>query len=229
MQIAQLQIQPALIDQVHDRLLAAIVDGTLAPGRRLTQDNLAEMLGVSRQPVSHAIQILRRRGLLIDSGKRGVAVAPIDAKRIVDLYGVREALDALAARLAAERVRARTATHAEIDDVRKALAAGAGFGPATAMHDLVAADVAFHEAIHRLSGNLAISETVAEQWPHFKRSMAVVLADPGRRDRIWAEHAAIVAAVLDGDPPKAEDLARRHTAGAREETARQLNAAEAVA
>ena len=56
MALTEVQLHPALIDQVHDRLLAAVVDGTLAPGRRLTQDKIAEMLGVSRQPVSHAIQ-----------------------------------------------------------------------------------------------------------------------------------------------------------------------------
>jgi biotin operon repressor len=71
--LTEVQFQPALIDQVHDRLLAAIVDGTLPAGRRLTQDSIAEMLGVSRQPVSHAIQVLKRRGLLVDTGKRGIA------------------------------------------------------------------------------------------------------------------------------------------------------------
>ena len=67
----QLDIQPALIDQVHDKLLGAIADGTLASGQRLTQESVAAMLGVSRQPVSHALQVLKRRGFLIEHGKRG--------------------------------------------------------------------------------------------------------------------------------------------------------------
>ncbi|MEZ5853801.1 MAG: GntR family transcriptional regulator [Hyphomicrobiaceae bacterium] len=88
---------------MHDRLLGAIIDGTLEPGRRLTQEELADMLGVSRQPVSHAIQVLRRRGLFVDAGKRGVAVAPIDARRI---HLTRcAALDGVAAELMAARFR----------------------------------------------------------------------------------------------------------------------------
>src|SRR4030095_6008908 len=103
MSLLPLSTVPALIDQVHDRLLAAIVDGTLAPGQRLTQESVAEMLGVSRQPVSHALQVLKRRGLLIESGKRGLMVAPVEAQRVRDLYQVREALDALAPRRDARR------------------------------------------------------------------------------------------------------------------------------
>ena len=53
----QLAIQPALIDQVHDRLLDAIADGTLPSGMRVTQESVASMLGVSRQPVSHALRM----------------------------------------------------------------------------------------------------------------------------------------------------------------------------
>src|SRR5436309_1877554 len=110
----QIATQPALIDQVHDRLLAAIADGTLPSGQRLTQESVAALLGVSRQPVSHALQVLKRRGFLIEHGKRGLQVAPIDSRRIRELYQVREALDGLAARLAAQRVRAGEATRAEM-------------------------------------------------------------------------------------------------------------------
>src|SRR5262245_55765022 len=118
----QLEIQPALIDQVHDRLLAAIVDGTLASGQRLTQESVAAMLGASRQPVSHALQVLKRRGFLTEHGKRGLQVAPLDARRIRELYLVREALDGLAARLAAQRVASGATTEAEHGAAQAALA-----------------------------------------------------------------------------------------------------------
>src|SRR5436305_4331751 len=96
--------QPALIDQVHDRLVAAIADGTLAPGERVTQEEIAARLGVSRQPVSHVLQILRRRGLLIETGKRGLVVAPLDAGRLRNLYQVRAVLGGLAASLEGRRM-----------------------------------------------------------------------------------------------------------------------------
>lgn len=229
MRIAGIELQPALLDQVHDRLLAAIVDGTLEPGLRLTQESIAERLGVSRQPVSHAIQVLRRRGLLVDAGKRGVAVAPIDAKRIVDLYQVREAIDALAAGLAAERIASGSASQAERAAADAALADGLSLSPGAPVPRLIDADVVFHSAIYALSGNAAISETVAEQWPHFMRSMAVALETPAMRARVWAEHADILAAIQAADAARARHLARSHTAMAGRETASRLHALGAVA
>ena len=220
----QLDIQPALIDQVHDRLLSAIADGTLEPGRRLTQESVAAMLGVSRQPVSHALQVLKRRGFLIEHGKRGLQVAPLDGSRIRDLYLVREALDGLAARLAAQRVKWGEATARQRDAATAALAAGQRFGARTPLSQLIDADVAFHSAMHELSGNRAIAETVADQWPHFKRCMGLVLSVSGAHARYWDEHAVILGAVLAGDAVAAEHLARRHTASAGEETARRLEA-----
>jgi DNA-binding GntR family transcriptional regulator len=226
MSLGQLETQPALIDQVHDRLLAAIVDGSLAPGRRLTQDELAALLGVSRQPVSHAIQVLRRRGLLVDAGKRGVAVAPLDAARIRGLYQVRAALDGLAAELAAGRCRAGAAARSEIAALKAALEAGAREA-ATAerlnLGHLIAADVAFHSALYALSGNAAIVETVAEQWPHFRRSMRHVLVGPDVARRVWREHAEIHAAVVGGRVEDAGALARAHASRAAEETARRID------
>jgi DNA-binding GntR family transcriptional regulator len=227
--LVPLQAVPALIDQVHDRLLAAIVDGTLAPEQRLTQESVAEMLGVSRQPVSHALQVLRRRGLLIEHGKRGLMVAPVQAQRVRDLYQVREALDGLAANLAARRVQAGLIGVAEKRVVDKALAGGLALGDAASIGAFVTADVAFHTAIHRLSGNAAIEETVRDEWPHFMRSMGVALADADMRRRVWREHAAILAAVWGGQAARAEELARSHTRRAGEDTARQLEHKRSVA
>jgi DNA-binding GntR family transcriptional regulator len=220
----QLDIQPALIDQVHDRLLGAIADGTLASGQRLTQESVAAMLGVSRQPVSHALQVLKRRGFLIERGKRGLQVAPLDSRRIRELYLVREALDGLAARLAAQRVKSGEATAEEGNAAEAALAAGRKLGARTSLSHLIDADVAFHSAIHTLSGNRAIVETVADQWPHFRRSMGLVLSVSGAQARYWDEHAAILESIVAGDATAAEEHARRHTAAAGEATARRLEA-----
>jgi DNA-binding GntR family transcriptional regulator len=211
-----------LIDQVHDRLLGAIADGSLPSGQRLTQESVAAMLGVSRQPVSHALQVLKRRGFVIEHGKRGLQVAPLDSRRIRELYLVREALDGLAARLAAQRVKSGEATVAERGAAEAAMAAGRKLGARTALSHLIDSDVAFHSAIHTLSGNRAIVETVADQWPHFRRSMGLVLSVSGAHARYWDEHAAILGAILAGDAGAAEEHARRHTAAAGEETALRL-------
>jgi DNA-binding GntR family transcriptional regulator len=203
MSLAQLDIQPVLIEQVENRLIDAIVDGTLAAGQRLTQESVAAMLGVSRQPVSHALHA-------------------IDAQRLRDLYQVRAALDGIAAELAAERVRSNRAPVDVIAACRTALLRGQALEPSATLHERIGCDVAFHGMIHQLSGNAAITETVAAQWPHFMRSMALVLDDPVMRARVWDEHAAILDAVLLKQPQNAADLARAHTARAGEETARRL-------
>lgn len=229
MSLIALTASPDLIDQVHDRLLAAIVDGTLAPGARVTQESVAARLGVSRQPVSHALQLLKRRGLLMEHGKRGLIVAPLDAQRIRDLYQVRESLEALAAELAARRAAAGKTADREHKTAQTALARGASLGTDAAIVDLVEADVAFHSALHDMSGNTAISETIADQWPHFMRSMGSVLTEPSIRKRIWNEHAQILAAVLDGNADKAATLMRHHVAGAGEDTARRIERLDANA
>ena len=220
----QVKTQPALIDQVHDQLVAAISSGTLVPGQPLRQEQLAEMLGVSRQPVSHALRLLKHRGLVIEHGRRGLAVAPLDGARIRHLYQVREALDGLAARLAAERVCKSEAAEADIARLTHALKHGQHLDQDCPPFDLVSADVAFHRALYQLSGNPEIAQTVAEQWPQFMRSMAVVLEADGERQRIWREHREIAEAVLAGDAQAAEDCARRHTRRAGESTARRVGA-----
>ena len=65
---------PNLIDQVYARILEAIIDRTLPPGHRIRQNELADKLGVSRQPVSHALHLLHRQGLVSESGRRGFEV-----------------------------------------------------------------------------------------------------------------------------------------------------------
>src|SRR2546429_5455464 len=92
---------PNLIDQVYARILEAITDRTLPPGHRIRQNELAEKLGVSRQPVSHALHLLYRQGLVAESGRRGFEVIQLDPERIRQLYEVRGAVDALAAKLGA--------------------------------------------------------------------------------------------------------------------------------
>jgi DNA-binding GntR family transcriptional regulator len=209
--VQPLGIVPNLIDQVYERLVDAIAAGELEPGARLGQEEVAARLGVSRQPVSHALHMLKRQGLAIEQGKRGVAVAPIEPRRIADLYEVRAALEEVAASRAARAVAEGLADPAAFFAARNTLATGQSLSGADPMHDWIAADVRFHSALHRLSGNMAIVETVAAQWPHFKRSMGAVLGDREIRRRVWAEHAGILAAVEAGDPDEAGRRARTHT------------------
>ena len=217
---------PNLIDQVYARILDGIVDRSLPPGHRIRQNELAEQLGVSRQPVSHALHLLHRQGLVAESGRKGFEVTQLDPLRIRQLYEVRGAIDALAARLAAGRVRADAAARA---DLEAALQAGRGADRKTPLARLIALDVDFHRAIYRLSGNPAIEEMIAPQWPHMRRSMATVLAELDYRDSAWAEHETIAAHVLSGNAKAAEGAALAHALGAGRMTQERLNASSQAA
>jgi DNA-binding GntR family transcriptional regulator len=203
---------PNLIDQVYERILAGITDRTLPPGHRIRQNELAEMLGVSRQPVSHALHLLHRQGLFAESGRKGFEVTRLDPRRIRQLYEVRGAIDALAARLAAQRVRADTSGRAQLET---ALQAGRSIDKRTPLAELIALDVDFHRAIYRLADNPAIEEMIGPQWPHMRRSMATVLAELDYRTSAWAEHETIAATIFAGDATAAESAALAHaiTAG----------------
>ena len=220
-----LESGPILIDQVYQRMLEAIADGSLLPGQRLRQGKFAERLGVSRQPVSHALHLLRRQGLVTESGRKGLEVAPVDSARLRQLYEVRGALDGLAARLAADRAGRDDAGRAAL---LRALAAGQAVEPGTVIAVLVRLDVDFHQALYRLSGNPMVEEMIKPQWPHLRRSMATVLAALDYHARAWAEHADIVACVLAGDGEGAERAARDHALGAGRATEERLGTAQAA-
>jgi DNA-binding GntR family transcriptional regulator len=217
----------ALVDRVYERLVAAIADGTLAPGQRLRQDEVAALLGVSRQPVSHALQLVKRQGLAVEHGRKGLAVAALEPEQVQDLYEVRAALDQLAAELAARR--SATLEPAARAEAEAALEAGLGLPEGAAAGALIRADMTFHTALYRLSGNAAIEATVAPQWPQFMRAMGAVLEVPGHRAVVWREHQAILTAVLAGDVEAAARAAREHALRAGAQAAARLAGRAAAA
>ncbi|MBR0896969.1 GntR family transcriptional regulator [Bradyrhizobium tropiciagri] len=217
---------PNLIDQVYGRLLEAIIDRSLLPGQRITQNELAEKLGVSRQPISHALHLLHRQGLVAESGKRGFEVTQLDPQRIRELYEVRGAIDALAARLAAGRVREDSAARAQLE---AALEAGRAIDNHAPLACLIALDVDFHSAIYRLAGNSAIEEMITPQWPHMRRSMATVLAELDYRDSAWTEHETIAAHIFSGNAAAAEAAALAHAQTAGRMTEEKLKAIDVAA
>lgn len=202
---------PQYIDQVFRILLDSIVAGELKPGQRVRQLELAERFGVSRQPVSHALQLLKHHGLVLETGKQGVTVAPVDPAYILHLYRARAALEAAAVSHAAARIEAGQVAATHIDELKAALAAGHEAAAASVpLPVLVKADARFHDALYHLSGNPVIERMMAGQWPHLMRSMMAVLDDTGVPERAWVEHEAIAQAVLAGDAARAHDLISSH-------------------
>lgn len=201
MQLIKIESSPDLVDQVYSSLLDAISDGSLGPGTRIMQEDIAEQLAVSRQPVLQALRLLRKDGFVLDAPGRGVIVAPLDAAWLMQIYQVRSALDALAARLAA---RARQPLDpALITQGRAASRAGE-------VKAMITADLRFHEAIYLASGNPMIAQSAQRHWHHIRRAMGAVLQVSTMRESIWDEHEAIATAIAEGHEDVAESLIRQH-------------------
>jgi DNA-binding GntR family transcriptional regulator len=199
--LASIESAPDLTEQVYERLLNAICNGELPPGSRLTQEECAASLNVSRQPVLQALRQLKQDRLVADAGKRGVMVTPLDARVVAQIYEVRTALDALAARLAAQR-------GAKIDPELVARGRRTARGERTG--PMIEADEAFHRAIYEASGNPFILQSAARHWPHIRRAMGSVLGKPDNRDPVWDEHEAILRAINEGRADEAERLSLKH-------------------
>ena len=217
MPLDRLAAPPDLAQRVYDALSDAIAAGTLAPGERVTQEGLAERFGVSRQPVLQALLLLKRQGLIVDAGRKGVMVAPLDPVHVRRLYEVRAALDGAACRLAAGRMDEglRARGHALLAAGDKAMAAG---DPAA----LLAADIDFHLFLYEASGNPLFAETAAPHWRHMRRVMGAMLRGRETYEMVWREHAAILAALITGDGERAAFLATAHAHDAAERLAAPL-------
>ena len=219
-----LKPQKTLVERVYESILDAICDGSLAAGARVTQDELAARLQVSRQPVMTALGLLKQQGFLIEHGRRGLSVAPADRARFDAIYEFRAAVEPLAASLAAARINAEQLARAKALVAEGRRVAAAGDAKAT-----LQADVDFHSLIYEASGNPLIVESMLTHWQHLRRSMGEVLQRPRFVQKVWKEHAAIVEAIAAGDSTTAAKLIGEHVRDAHERVGSELAAAERAA
>lgn len=213
LQLDKLPTRSDFVDTVYGVLLDAITDGSIAPGERITQEEIADQLQVSRSPVLQALRLLKKDGFVEDAPGRGVQVAPLDPVRIGRLYEVRGALDALAARLAAQ---ARYAIDPGIIERGRLAAEG------TDLKAIIDADLAFHNAIYTGSGNPLIGETAHRHWVHLRRVMGAVHRASTQRSNIWDEHQSIADAIAQGDSERAVLLTELHIRRARTNVVQRL-------
>ncbi|MGN8025494.1 GntR family transcriptional regulator [Microbacterium sp. 22242] len=196
-----------LRDQVRETLRAWIVSGRLAAGVRLHEGDLAKQLGVSRVPVREAIRMLEAEGTVSAAPRGGVMVTSLSLKDVHDLFDIREALEALVARLAATRVTPREARRIQalLDEVRFAFDASDHEAAMELNHS-------FHLEIARAASNPALMSMlepigVRLRW-HFSQDR-----DPLA---VLSEHQALLDAVAGHDPDLAATLAASHVRRTRE-------------
>ncbi|RCW46223.1 GntR family transcriptional regulator [Halopolyspora algeriensis] len=196
-----------LRDQVRKALHTRIAQGLLRPGDRLFEQDLATEFGTSRVPVREAIRMLQSEGFVeVRPRRRGVFVRTLDRRETEELFDVREALEVLAARLAAQRSHSdevirmgELATRA-----RQALEGG----DIESMSD---ANSTFHHELVALSGNALLASMLE---PLHGR-LAWLFRLNMEPQRVCDEHEQLHAAIADGDAARAEEVARRHVRSSR--------------
>jgi DNA-binding GntR family transcriptional regulator len=186
-------------------LADAILDGAVAPGAHLDEQEIASRHGVSRTPVREALRQLAAIGLVDLRPRRGAVAVAVSPVRIAEMFEVLNELETLAARLAAERMtpiqrRRLAALHQSMAEPMRA-----------GDHETYeAGNVAFHAAIFEGSHNGFLAETargVRERLRPFIRGQFRLL---GRLQRSFAEHATIVDAIARGDADGAAAAMARH-------------------
>lgn len=182
-----------LRDTAYVALCDAIVDGTLAPGETLHDDELCAWLGLSRTPIRGALVRLEDEGLVECAPQRFTRVVPLDAQCARDLFPVLAALHGLATELAVPRIGESElqSLNAANEDYVRALRNV----DAAAAYD---ADERFHAVFLRTAGNdhvLRIVDRLTPQLHRLERQTAQAL--PGRRS--VAQHQALVARAASGD------------------------------
>ncbi|MDA8068534.1 MAG: GntR family transcriptional regulator [Actinomycetota bacterium] len=213
-----------LVDEVAEELRERIYAGDYPLGTKLHQEQLAEDLQISRTPLREALRVLESEGLLHSEPGRGVRVVPADINKVSAAYQLREVLDGLAARLAAESrdADARAALADSLIDQRAAL------DPWVAA-DYTRENVRFHLALIALSGN----EYLAAEAPIVRMTSQVftpfALVEPQYAQRAVAQHERIIEAVIAGDGPTAERLARAHIRSTMERIASRQSSGQAQA
>ncbi|WP_207191914.1 GntR family transcriptional regulator, partial [Paracraurococcus ruber] len=192
--------------EAYGRIRAAIRDGTLPPGLRLTETDLAARFGVSRTPVRGAIARLEAEGLLTHAPRRGLTVTRPDHAGVMELYVMREILEGAAARLAAQH-----ATEAEL----AAMAGIVADEPAAFADPACLAEV--NQRLHGLLYLAAHNRYLLRSLEQLSATMALLpslLTRGGRAAAAHAEHRAILAALERRDGEAAEAAARAHARSA---------------
>lgn len=197
--------RPAPLRQaVYDALLELIVNRTLQPGQHLVEIDLAEHLGVSRQPVREALQRLQTEGWVDLRPAQGAFVHTPTDEEADQLLGVRGVLETYSAKLAAER-----ATQADVDDLLRLHANGVNALKDEDAEQLVTANAAFHAHITKIAGNAVLAEMIATVDRRVRWYYAPLALTRGKD--AWDEHAALIEAVKANDAETASRLMGEHT------------------
>ena len=175
---------------------------------RLDERRLSEGLGVSRTPIREAMTLLEQEGFVRTRPRRGIFVVRKTKREIVEMITVMAALESMAARLAAER-----ASDADIAELRRLMDDFRCGNDGARLDDYSEANIAFHQAILKMSGSALLAEMAANLFIHMRAIRKITIHQENRAARSITDHMRIIEALERRDPDLAERLAREHTLG----------------
>ncbi|MDX3240145.1 GntR family transcriptional regulator [Streptomyces sp. ME03-5709C] len=197
--------RPAPLRQaVYDALVELVINGSLTPGQHLVEAELAEHLGVSRQPVREALQRLQTDGWVDLRPAQGAFVHSPTEEEAAQLLGVRSVLETYSARLAAEN-----AGPGDVERLWELQEEGVAALAAGDVERLVAANTALHSFITSVAANAVLAELIS-QVSRKVRWYYTPIAKPRGKDA-WTEHAQLIRAIAKGDAERAGEIMRKHT------------------
>ena len=200
--------QPTVVEYALDALRTGIKEGRYTPGQRLIEVDLTRELNVSRGPVREAMHRLAGEGLVVIEPHRGVVVRLLTRKDVAGLYEVREAIEGLAARLAAKHID-------EADNAKRLRAALKQMRDVFDSGD-AATYMESNERLHALIFELGDNETLIKmvqqlRLPVFRLQFSRMMRSSGEAKNDSVEdHEKVVQAILAGNPQKAERAMRKH-------------------
>ncbi|WP_192034680.1 GntR family transcriptional regulator [Halomonas sp. YLGW01] len=211
-----------LAERVFNQLQSDIVRGDLAPGSKITEPGLSKAYGISRGPLREAMRRLETHRLIERVPHVGARVVKLSMKELIELFDVREALESMAARLAAEHMTAE-----EIAGLREVLAvherqADLRRGEAYFQRE---GDLDFHYRIVQGSHNRMLMTILCDDLYYLVRLYRTQFSASGTRpQRAFVEHHRIVDAIEAGDAELSELLMRRHVSASRANVAERYAA-----
>jgi DNA-binding GntR family transcriptional regulator len=198
-------------NQAYALLKGAIADADIyahAQEIRLDERQLSEALGVSRTPIREAMTLLEQEGLLRTVPRRGIFIVRKTKQEIVEMIQVWAALEGMAARLATLH-----ASDADIAALRQLFDDFRESSPFEHMDEYSDANIAFHQAIVKLSGSQIIADTTEKLFIYVRAIRKKTLAQGDRADRSIIDHLEIIEALERRDTELAERLVRDHALG----------------
>jgi DNA-binding GntR family transcriptional regulator len=199
----------SLRDQAYAALKQAIMEADIYSHReeiRLDERQLSKALGVSRTPIREAMTLLEQEGFLRTVPRRGGFIVRKTKKQIIEMIEMWAALESMAARLAT--------LHASDEDIRALRNVFDEFRnatPAAHIHDYSEANIAFHQAIIRLSGSHLMGKTIDELFIHVRAIRRMTIGQKDRAARSIVDHMRIIEALEARDTELAERLVRQHS------------------